>query len=744
MRIVTYIHEPARREPIPELADIWPRFQHVIGVQTRLNNTIDQILEQQLEIAREGRLEMLSPFSGGTDTSTESYYLFEHDRFFQQHRFFYRFPAAEEYYWITVVPEQLLSAIWFPARDIAVCLYPGTVDHHVMPAFERFRAELPERNGAAGGRRALVMGFRHSMHMLWNHLPALEAAIAASVAGALPVFVTHEPFGPTEELFPELAGRVSLLSPTGVAELNRTYPFLVGLGSRILPRSVRQRVQRVAAQTATPAALADRERLRAACSPVFWLSIKPPERTSLNQAEALAAIIAEIKAVQPRAGFVLDGASRPWDLATNENYDSAFRAYFDAETAAASQVIEDIVARLDAGQRADVVAFCGGSLCDEIAWEEIADFYFCHGGTPHHKIGWVRDTPGIMYSNARFIEYYDRINPVRPPSPMHYLPTRFVADDPESNYGADQLARRDQNFTLLAPREIAHEILTAWHEARSTKGHAPAETSMPVQEMPSAGNAKGASSANVPPEFFRIPPHTGLPVAEVVRLVHAHLRPKTYVEIGAESSSVLGAVECASIAIAERVPFAAGMVGGKPLCALFQMSADDFFATYNPAQILKGPIEVAYLHGIRLFEVLLRAFRSVERHCAPNSIVLVDGCVPVNGYAARRDAADARLARFANDADHWAGDAWKLPIILKKYRPELRIRAFGAAPAGLFAITNLNPRSDVLDKQYSPVTQQLRSALLNQTGIESFLKAMAVGSTDVFQRFETLSPLFWL
>jgi hypothetical protein len=744
VRIVHYIHDHTRREPIPELADIWPRVQQVVTAQTALNNAADKFPQQQLAIAHEGKLVMPSPFADRTDTATESYYLY--------HRFFYRFAGTEEYYWSTAVPEQLLAAVWFPRRGVVVCLHGGAVDATVVDGFAHLRTEVPKPDDGARPaerRTALVVGFGQFMHMLWNHLPALERAITAGIAPKLPVMVTQQPFGPIEDIFPELAGRTAPLAPSGVIELNREYAMLVGLGSRRLPRSVRERVQQAARRHASRLALAQRERFRAGHAPVFWFSIKPPDRTAFNQAEALAAIIAEIKAAYPEAGFVLDGPSRPWDLEQNDNY-GYFRGYIESEIEAAGGILEDIVARVGPVGRASVMALNGTSVCDNIAWQEIADFYFCHGGTAHHKIGWVRDTPGMIYSNSRFVAYYKWMNPLQPPPPVWYLPARLVADDPDENYPPEKLARKDQNFTLLDPREIAREILNAFHEVRKMTDQirpSGTETPPPSNEVPApseTGQDPAGNSKALPAECFRLPDHAGHAAGEVIRLLHTHLRPKTYLEAGTEDGSTLGHAGCPSIAIGERIAISGEMIGGKPCCALFQMSTDEFFASYDPKRILNGPVDVAYLHGIRLFETLLRAFRSVERHCKPNSVVLVENCLPVDSHMARRDFADRRFAELGNGTDHWAGDAWKFAVILKKVRPELRIRAFNATPAGLLAITNLDPESSVLDKQYFALTEQLRAAILNQQGIETLMKAMAVGGTEVFQRYETLSPLFWL
>ena len=304
------------------------------------------------------------------------------------------------------------------------------------------------------------------MHMLWNHLPALESAITAGVAQHLPLAVLHEPFGPTAEIFPELAGGVTQISPSAIPDLNREHALLVGLGSRKISISLQDRIRRVAQQHSGTAALEHSERFRAAHAPILWMTVKPPDRTAHNQIEALAIIIGEIKRSCPDAGFLIDGASLPWDFASNSNYDGFFRDYLNEQVRLTERLISEVAARIDPKWRASVVPLAGVSACDEIVWSGIADFYFCHAGTPHHKIGWIHDTPGMIYSNSKFIAYYQWLKPLEKHPPIYYLPASLVADDPDANYGPEKLARKDQNFTLVSPRETAQRLLDAFRNSQ--------------------------------------------------------------------------------------------------------------------------------------------------------------------------------------------------------------------------------------------------------------------------------------
>src|SRR4051794_28213103 len=91
-------------------------------------------------------------------------------------------------------------------------------------------------------------------------------------------------------------------------------------------------------------------------------------------------------------------------------------------------------------------------------------------------------------------------------------------------------------------------------------------------------------------------------------------KPRTYLEIGSESGASLALPQCASIAIDPHFMLAQDVVQGKPICLLFQQTSDQFFAERDPSSLLGGPLDIAFIDGLHLFEVALRDFINVERH----------------------------------------------------------------------------------------------------------------------------------
>ncbi|MEI2423220.1 hypothetical protein V6O07_23320, partial [Arthrospira platensis SPKY2] len=90
---------------------------------------------------------------------------------------------------------------------------------------------------------------------------------------------------------------------------------------------------------------------------------------------------------------------------------------------------------------------------------------------------------------------------------------------------------------------------------------------------------------------------------------------------------------------------------------------------------------------------------------------------PLDEITARRD----RTTGF------WSGDVWKVALILRKYRPDLKISTVATRPTGLTIVTNLDSSSKILSKHYDDIVQEymdenwvdsleLRSAMFSVVG----------------------------
>ena len=191
-----------------------------------------------------------------------------------------------------------------------------------------------------------------------------------------------------------------------------------------------------------------------------------------------------------------------------------------------------------------------------------------------------------------------------------------------------------------------------------------------------------------------LPAHTllasiALPGADYFDLlarIHAHLCPRTYVEIGVQLGASFRLAAASTLAIGvDPEPQYAPPPGWNH--RIFRQTSDAFFAEHDLSALLGGlPVDLAFIDGMHRFEFALRDFMHLERHCGRDATILVHDCFPLD----ERTAARERSTAF------WSGDIWRFVLVLKKYRPDLLVRTVGAPPTGLAVIRNLDPASGVI------------------------------------------------
>lgn len=222
---------------------------------------------------------------------------------------------------------------------------------------------------------------------------------------------------------------------------------------------------------------------------------------------------------------------------------------------------------------------------------------------------------------------------------------------------------------------------------------------------------------------------------EVLERLHSNLRPATYLEVGTLSGSSLALAQCASIAVDPRFALEKEVLASKPACLFFQMSSDAFFQQYNPRMLFGRAVDVVFLDGLHYAEVLLRDFINAERYVKRNSIIALHDCVPQH-----RDWTTRSILPGAA----WAGDVWKVPLILKKYRPDIEMITIDSPPTGLVLCTNLNPDSKVLPELYFSLVNEFAHLHFDEVGVEGLKTALSIVPARELGDFEQLSRYFWL
>lgn len=183
---------------------------------------------------------------------------------------------------------------------------------------------------------------------------------------------------------------------------------------------------------------------------------------------------------------------------------------------------------------------------------------------------------------------------------------------------------------------------------------------------------------------------------QVLRRFLDELKPRTYFEIGVAAGDSLKLVKAPTLAIGvdpePQITFQL-----EPNQRVFAETSDAFFAGHDVRAELGGlPIDLAFIDGMHHFEFALRDFANVERHCTPQSTILIHDCYPLDRVTAERD----RHRTF------WSGDVWRLVVLLKKYRPALAIHTIATAPTGLTMVRNLDPSSRLLMERHDELCRE--------------------------------------
>lgn len=243
---------------------------------------------------------------------------------------------------------------------------------------------------------------------------------------------------------------------------------------------------------------------------------------------------------------------------------------------------------------------------------------------------------------------------------------------------------------------------------------------------------------------FAIPPHAGEHYYQVLTRLHRVLEPRSYLEIGIRDGRSFALARCASIGIDPAFNIIPAAVVNKPASHLFRMGSDAFFARHDPQALLGGPVDVAFLDGMHLFEFLLRDFMHVEQQCRPNSVIALHDCLPGDVGMTRRERAWTEAAGPTRSQVAWTGDVWKVLSILRALRPDLRILALDAAPTGLVLVTGLDPASTVLRERYFDIVEEFQGLDLAGIGLAEFVEAQQVRPTRSLVTQADFARYFWL
>ncbi|HEX6460192.1 MAG TPA: class I SAM-dependent methyltransferase [Thermoleophilaceae bacterium] len=173
----------------------------------------------------------------------------------------------------------------------------------------------------------------------------------------------------------------------------------------------------------------------------------------------------------------------------------------------------------------------------------------------------------------------------------------------------------------------------------------------------------------------------------VLRWIHRILEPANYVEIGVHKGvSLVQACDGTPTIGIDPAPDVDREV---PDATIYELTSDDFFARHDLNALLGGPVELAFIDGLHLFEQVLRDFVNLERHSAPDAVILLHDCVPLDETTASRE----------RTTDFYSGDVWKATLALRRARPDLDMAIVPTAPTGLCLVRGLDASGEQLERE---------------------------------------------
>jgi Methyltransferase domain len=178
----------------------------------------------------------------------------------------------------------------------------------------------------------------------------------------------------------------------------------------------------------------------------------------------------------------------------------------------------------------------------------------------------------------------------------------------------------------------------------------------------------------------------------VLNWIHQFLEPDNYFEIGVHKGTSIRQTppdtRCIGV---DPQPNIQGRLSDAK--RIYELTSDEFFERYDLTELLGGPLALAFIDGLHLFEQVLRDFINLEKYSNGRTVILLHDCIPFSAETATRE----------RTTDFYSGDVWKAPLALQRYRPDLTMVTVRTAPTGLCLVTGLDPSNTKLDEEFAEI-----------------------------------------
>jgi Methyltransferase domain len=189
----------------------------------------------------------------------------------------------------------------------------------------------------------------------------------------------------------------------------------------------------------------------------------------------------------------------------------------------------------------------------------------------------------------------------------------------------------------------------------------------------------------------------------VLKWIHDFLKPANYVELGIHKGVSVHQArrDTPRIIGIDPTPDMLPVIAQQPPAVnaqIFEVTSDEFFERYDLTELLGGPLVLAFIDGLHLFEQVLRDFANLEKHSDGRTVILLHDCIPFNAETASRE----------RTTDFYCGDVWKSALALRRLRPGLKMVTVRTAPTGLCLVSGLDSGNQQFEQELPEVERSYR------------------------------------
>jgi hypothetical protein len=305
----------------------------------------------------------------------------------------------------------------------------------------------------------------HLGHHLWNELAGLDRMVKCVSASKLPnIYIlgaSHsEMYGPVDQLFPELGGRVNRISTDLRAFIEMSYKsrqHVLLVCGQYVSRNLAQRIiDRSELGEELKAARRQYDSLSAKGFSIVMFGLRVENRTIVDIGDFVAYVVELLQRELGKVAVVIDGHN-----SVGANSDKLYASYAErlankAPVEVEREIVDKLSARFGDDRSVVIISTIGAPMSESIHWCNRSDFFITPWGAGLAKYRWVCNRPGLVLASPRFlreageqtVHLYDSPEFMEDPSRLEFVASTDVQDEPDAEVLVSVETHGRMNFSV--------------------------------------------------------------------------------------------------------------------------------------------------------------------------------------------------------------------------------------------------------------------------------------------------------